>query len=40
MKALKRLLDFSSKPDNSKTEYMELGEFRNRKVLPDPEGVK
>ena len=36
MKALKRFLDFDSKPDNSKTEYMQLREFRERRVLSHP----
>jgi CRISPR/Cas system CSM-associated protein Csm3 (group 7 of RAMP superfamily) len=36
LKELKRMLDIKSKPDNNKTAYMELGEFRQRKILPKP----
>jgi len=36
MKELKTMLDFRNKPENNKTEYQELGEFRKRKVLQKP----
>lgn len=39
LKELKRMLSFTSKPKNSKTSYMELAEFRKRKVLPHPNQI-
>ncbi|BCB96585.1 CRISPR-associated RAMP family protein [Dissulfurispira thermophila] len=39
LKELKQMLDIKSKPDNSKTTYMVVDEFRKRKVLPKPTDV-
>jgi CRISPR-associated protein (TIGR03986 family) len=42
MQTLKKMLDFGNIQDqtwNIRTEYMELKDFRNRKVLPEPEEV-
>ncbi len=39
MQELKRMLDFDKKPDDDKTEYLPLNEFRHRKVLPSPTKV-
>jgi len=36
MKELKRMLDFEGKPEEFKTTYLTLEEFRNRYVLPKP----
>jgi len=36
MKDLERMLDFDNKPDDKETSYMELIEFRERRVLPRP----
>ncbi|HPW24303.1 MAG TPA: TIGR03986 family CRISPR-associated RAMP protein [Candidatus Syntrophosphaera thermopropionivorans] len=33
---LKKMLDFANHPDESKTEYMPLDQFRERGVLPEP----
>ena len=37
---LKKMLDFANHPDESKTEYMPLNQFRERGVLPEPLKVK
>ncbi|HON33092.1 MAG TPA: TIGR03986 family CRISPR-associated RAMP protein, partial [Candidatus Syntrophosphaera thermopropionivorans] len=37
---LKKMLDFANHPDESKTEYMPLDQFRERGVLPEPLKVK
>lgn len=39
VKEFKRMLDFNNKPDDDKTKYMGLGEFRGRRVLPKPTKV-
>ncbi|WP_353686764.1 TIGR03986 family CRISPR-associated RAMP protein [Thermodesulfovibrio sp. 3462-1] len=39
LRQLKKMLDFAHRPANKKTEYMELGEFRQRKVLNKPEEI-
>ncbi|MFN3533322.1 MAG: TIGR03986 family CRISPR-associated RAMP protein [Candidatus Brocadia sp.] len=39
MKELKAMLDFDKKPADEKTRYMELGDFKERKVLPVPTDV-
>jgi CRISPR-associated protein (TIGR03986 family) len=39
MKELGKMLRFNPKPADNKTEYMLLGEFRERKVLPKPTEV-
>ena len=36
MKQLKVMLDFNKKPSNIKTTYLDLAEFRKRRVLPRP----
>lgn len=36
MKELQKMLDFTNKPANNKTEYMVLQEFRDRRILPIP----
>jgi len=36
MKQLKVMLDFNKKPSNIKTTYLDLAEFRKRRVLPSP----
>lgn len=35
MKELKRLLDFKNKPEDIKTEYLDVQVFKKRKVLPE-----
>jgi CRISPR/Cas system CSM-associated protein Csm3 (group 7 of RAMP superfamily) len=40
MQQLKTMLDWSNKPKDDKTDYLPLGEFRKRKVLPPPTEVK
>jgi CRISPR-associated protein (TIGR03986 family) len=40
LRELKTMLDFENKPDDSKTAYMELEQFRNRNILPKPTEVK
>jgi len=40
IKELKVMLDFQNKPDDEKTEYTDLEEFRKRKILPHPTEVK
>jgi CRISPR/Cas system CSM-associated protein Csm3 (group 7 of RAMP superfamily) len=40
MKELKRMLDWKNKPENKKTNYMELREFKVRPVLPRPTDVR
>lgn len=40
MKELKRMLDYDGKPAKDKTRYLELREFRARKILPKPTEVK
>ncbi|MGB9823489.1 hypothetical protein [Thermodesulfovibrio sp.] len=40
LKELKKMLDFTNKPENNATEYLELSEFRKRKVLPKPTKVE
>jgi hypothetical protein len=37
---LRRLLDFEGRPERASTRYMGLGDFRDRRVLPTPAGVK
>lgn len=37
---LRRMIDWQNKPDNDKTKYMDLKEFKNRPVLPKPTDVK
>lgn len=39
LKELKIMLDWKNKPDNSKTQYLKLEEFRKRLVLPGPSEV-
>ncbi len=36
MRQLRRMLDFTNRPSDEKTKYMELGEFKERKILPSP----
>lgn len=37
---LKKMLDFANHPDETKTEYMPLDQFRERGILPEPLKVK
>ncbi len=39
IKKLKIMLNFKKHPVNTKTDYLDLGKFKDRKVLPDPEKV-
>lgn len=39
MKELRIMLNFAKKPDDVKTKYMDLNEFRERKVLPKPSEI-
>jgi len=39
MKELRKMLDFQNKPSDHKTTYLELNDFRERKVLPEPTDV-
>jgi len=39
MNELWRMLDFNNKPNDNKTEYLHLEEFKKRKVLPSPSKV-
>lgn len=39
LKKLRVMLDFKNKPDNRKTAYLDLKEFKDRRVLPEPEDV-
>lgn len=36
MRQLRKMLNFENKPSDEKTEYLDLTEFRKRKVLPKP----
>jgi len=40
MEELEKMLKFNPKPPDNKTEYMSLGSFRERKVLPKPTEVR
>lgn len=39
LRKLKLMLNFKRKPKNEKTSYLDISEFRLRKVLPEPEEV-
>jgi len=39
LKELRRMLDFKNKPASDKAGYMQLGEFKHRRVLPKPSQV-
>jgi hypothetical protein len=40
MRELEVMMDWDKKPDDNKTYYMGLSDFRNRKVLPSPDALQ